>query len=297
MDLLNQFLLLMKPFIKQVMICLLLTGAVKFSVAQITTVANGLTQSGNQAKFGGTLTENTDMDVGTSFYLNIKKSAANYLSILNNGNIGIGTNAPSKKLDILGNVVMLTGIHRFYLNEAATFDPTQAGIRNNAGHIVINAKEGGVIYLNRDVRGDVRIQSYNGGVDAIDVAIFRGEGKVGIGTLNTSDPGYRLFVETGIRTRKIKVDQSAWPDYVFDQKYRLPSLAEVEQFIKEHQHLPDIPSATEVEQNGLDLGENQALLLKKIEELTLYVIDLKKENESMIERQAKLEMEIRQLRK
>ena len=84
---------------------------------------------------------------------------------------------------------------------------------------------------------------------------------------------------------------------MFDQKYRLPSLAEVEQFIKEHQHLPDIPSATEVEQNGLDLGENQALLLKKIEELTLYVIDLKKENESMIERQAKLEMEIRQLRK
>lgn len=105
-------------------------------------------------------------------------------------------------------------------------------------------------------------------------------GQVGIGTAyvatNFEDASYKLFVEGNIKARKIKVDAANWADYVFEDSYKLPPLKEVEQFIKTHKHLPDVPSANEVKEKGLDLGENQVVLLKKIEELTLYVIDQNK---------------------
>lgn len=99
-------------------------------------------------------------------------------------------------------------------------------------------------------------------------------GVVGIGTttaLTSSDP-YKLYVEGGIRTRKVKVDVVAWPDYVFDATYNLRSLVSLEQFIQTNKHLPDVPSAKEVEEGGLDVGAMQTVLLKKIEELTLYLL-------------------------
>lgn len=101
---------------------------------------------------------------------------------------------------------------------------------------------------------------------------FHPNGSVGIGTTKTADASYKLFVETGIRTRKIVVDQATWPDYVFHPDYSLPSLPSVATYIKANQHLPDMPSADSVAKNGVDLGSNQAQLLKKVEELTLYVI-------------------------
>ena len=96
-----------------------------------------------------------------------------------------------------------------------------------------------------------------------------------------SDCGnYRLFVKDGIKTEKIKVEiasANGWADYVFRKDYKLRSLEEVEKHIIEKGHLPNIPSATEVEKNGVNLGEMDAKLLEKIEELTLYVIQLNKE--------------------
>jgi len=102
-------------------------------------------------------------------------------------------------------------------------------------------------------------------------------GNVGIGTLNINDATYKLYVENGIRTRKIVVDQATWPDYVFQPGYHRPSLDSVAQYIQANHHLPGMPSADSVAQNGINLGDNQAQLLKKIEELTLYVIELRKE--------------------
>lgn len=102
-------------------------------------------------------------------------------------------------------------------------------------------------------------------------------GNVGIGTLNINDGNYKLFVETGIRTRKIVVDQLGWPDYVFRPGYNRLSLDSVESYIRAHQHLPDLTPADSVEKNGLNLGDTQAELTKKVEELTLYILDLKKE--------------------
>ena len=93
---------------------------------------------------------------------------------------------------------------------------------------------------------------------------------------------FRLYVGGGILTDKVKVALvSDWADFVFEDDYELKSLEEVESFIGENGHLPDVPSAEEVEEEGIDLGEMDAILLKKIEELTLYMIELKKENEKL----------------
>lgn len=91
---------------------------------------------------------------------------------------------------------------------------------------------------------------------------------------------YKLAVSGGILTEKVRVATNGtafWADYVFEPTFKLKSLKEVENFIKENKHLPDVPSTSEVTKNGIDLAETQALLLQKIEELTLYVIQQQKE--------------------
>lgn len=96
----------------------------------------------------------------------------------------------------------------------------------------------------------------------------------------TSVPnGYKLAVDGNIRTREVRVDTESWPDYVFKEDYKLPSLEEIQNHINEKGHLPNIPSAAEVEANGLELGEMNRLLLEKIEELTLYILAIQKEND------------------
>ncbi|MFL9483960.1 hypothetical protein ACI6Q2_14370 [Chitinophagaceae bacterium LWZ2-11] len=113
---------------------------------------------------------------------------------------------------------------------------------------------------------------------------FNGSGNVGIGV---TTPTEKLSVNGNIRTKKLIVTQTGWPDYVFDSSYTLTPLTQVEQFIKDNKHLPDVPSAKEVADKGLDVGDNQAVLLKKIEELTLYMIEMKKENDRMKEEMIK----------
>lgn len=112
-------------------------------------------------------------------------------------------------------------------------------------------------------------------------------GNVGIGTAN---PVAKLSVAGNILAEEVKVKlQADWPDYVFTPSYNLPSLKETEQHIKEKGHLPGIPSAEEVKNNGVDLGDMNARLLQKIEELTLHLIELKKENEALNTRMNQLE--------
>jgi len=102
---------------------------------------------------------------------------------------------------------------------------------------------------------------------------IKNDGNVGIGTIN---PQTKLAVNGNVTCKEVEVTLTGWSDYVFDEKYNLQSLEDVEHFIMNNGHLPDVPSAEEVESNGLKLGEMDATLLKKIEELTLHVIELNK---------------------
>lgn len=108
-------------------------------------------------------------------------------------------------------------------------------------------------------------------------------GRVGIGTTNTPTTiggadisAYRLFVKGGILTDELRV-RTGWADYVFAEDYKLPTLAEVGQFIEENGHLPNVPSAAQVEEEGIELGEITRIQQEKIEELTLYLIEMQKE--------------------
>lgn len=106
---------------------------------------------------------------------------------------------------------------------------------------------------------------------------IKGSGAVCIGT-KTVSTGYMLNVGGKIIAEELRVQlEAAWPDYVFDKQYRLRSLPELDSYISQHKHLPDIPAAEEVESSGIAVGEMQQKLVEKIEELSLYVIDLQKQ--------------------
>ncbi len=186
----------------------------------------------------------------------------NRLVIQQDGKIGIGTDNPGANL------------HVKY--SSSGFTP------NNVGGIFIES-------------GGISNSSYifqtatTGGGKSFSIT---NAGNIGIGTTN---PTYPLTVNGTIRSKKVIVN-TGWSDFVFDDDYRLMPLHEVESFIKANRHLPEIPSAKEVEENGVSLGEISSSLLQKIEELTLYTIEqqkvieeLVKQNEEMIKKVNKLE--------
>jgi len=178
------------------------------------------------------------------------------------GNAGIGTTSPSAKLDV--NFFDNSGVNPQYgllLQTASFYTGTNA----------VNS-----YYLKTLDQGNGQVSF-----------IVRGDGYVDIGT---STPQARLSVNGDVYAKKVKVTQSGWPDYVFHPAYRLRPLSEVEQFIQLHKHLPEVPSVSQVEKDGIDLGDNQSTLLKKIEELTLYLIAQNKRLEA-------LEKQLQQLKK
>lgn len=120
-------------------------------------------------------------------------------------------------------------------------------------------------------------------------------GKLGIGTINTGD--YKLAVEGTIGARKVKVTSAPWADFVFEKDYKLPTLKELEDFIAANKHLPGIPTATEVGQHGVELGDISAKLLQKIEEQALYIIELNKKREEQTSQIAALNKKLEALSK
>ncbi|KAA2238689.1 hypothetical protein F0L74_20945 [Chitinophaga agrisoli] len=133
--------------------------------------------------------------------------------------------------------------------------------------------------------------------------VLTGDGNIGIGTEDTK--GFKLAVNGDAMFTKIKVKTYAtWPDYVFSDNYQLPALRELANYITQHKHLPEMPAAAEVEKDGMDVAEMNRLLLKKVEELTLYIIDQHKqlnEQQATAKKQdeilAKLQQEIAELKK
>lgn len=129
--------------------------------------------------------------------------------------------------------------------------------------------------------------SFSGLVSLPGEGVWNNDGNVGIGT-STPDAAYRLSVNGKIRAKEIKVE-SGWADYVFQKNYKLPALDQVNAFINKNKHLPEIPTEKEIAENGLALGEMMKLQMKKIEELTLYLIEKDKELKVLRKRLHKLE--------
>jgi len=117
----------------------------------------------------------------------------------------------------------------------------------------------------------------DGGASA--TMVLNSQGNLGIGTA-TPNNNYRLSVAGAIRAEEVVVE-TGWADFVFEDDYQLRSLPEVKNYIAEHGHLPDVPSAKEVQSEGVSLGETQTILLQKIEELTLYVIELEEKMKTL----------------
>lgn len=206
------------------------------------------------------------------------------LSETSSGNIGIGTLEPIVKLHVIGTAIIgnpsggnynenlrLPVANNDYSSIALGTDNNASGTVPGQWALVRNPSVMNNRFSIRHMNDELFSMQTNG--------------NIGIGTVN---PTQKLAVNGTILAKKVKVSQAAsdWPDYVFDSSYQLPSLDSVSSFIQVNKHLPDMPSAAVVEKDGHDLGEVQKLLLKKMEEMTLYII---KQEEKIKEQGNKIE--------
>jgi len=209
-------------------------------------------------------------------------SAANCIYISSLGNVGIGTTTPADKFHVEGDLMM----HTSY--PFITLDNTSAS--GNAGLLFeANGAYRGWLYYN-DASDHLLINAESGNGFRTDLVI-KSDGRVCVGT-STPATGYALSVNGKVACEEVLVQLDAnWPDYVFADGYNLMSLSELESSIAKNNHLPGLPSAAEVEENGLEIGDMQRMLVEKVEELTLYTIEQGKQIEALQQKIARLEKE------
>lgn len=226
------------------------------------------------------------------------------MRIEGNGNVGIGTASPAGFLDVSG--ANAGGNVSIYFRNQTGINTIGSGTTLNFP--VYNGTTGLQIAAMTSSKGGFNVGAYDamfstgqstsylhfsGGSSRIPQVTINNIGNMGIGT---TSPSEKLSVNGKIRAKEVKVEITDWPDYVFEADYRLPDLKETEQFIKEHKHLPEIPSSGEVEKGGINLGEMNAKLLQKIEELTLHLIDMNKKLEEQDRKYREQQKEILQLK-
>jgi hypothetical protein len=192
--------------------------------------------------------------------ISFRNSNVTAMHITDGGSVGIGTSAPTERLQVQDGDI--------YINNGTNASILKLGGTNFQWQV------------KRDYADDAKfkIRYAQGSLDAF---VIDRTGKVGIGTtspaekLDVNGNAYfngNIATNGNVTTKKMIVTQLGWSDYVFASDYKLRSLSSVEQFISKNKHLPDVPSAKQVESKGIDVGDTQAILLRKIEELTLYMI-------------------------
>ena len=183
------------------------------------------------------------------------------ITLLQNGNVGIGMSTPPEKLTV----------------QTAT---SNYGLLHTDGNVQLTTFVGGSAitagWLGTKSNHPIAFFTNNSSAQMV----IQLNGNVGIGTLN---PTYKLSVNGTIQTKEVRV-QTGWADFVFEEDYKLNPLPDVEKFILANKHLPGIPSAKEIQTNGLALGDIQTKMMQKIEELTLYIIQANKTIEELKQR-------------
>ncbi|MCD9619331.1 hypothetical protein [Chryseobacterium gleum] len=249
----------------------------------------------NSPKARITATEETGNIYGSKFsiFLNDNTNAANMaerLSILYNGNVGLGSLQPREKLDVLGNIVAgysssTEGVNAFSIRY-------ENGTLNNWGSL----RSSGATYMSYGVKANgtgLGWLSSDGVLNFAKAAVtMDNEGfrflaaspqQVAINSPVTLNEIMRININGNtslqgkFEAKEIKVTLTPTADFVFDENYNLPTLENIEKHIKEKKHLPEVASAKEMEKEGVNVGEFQIKLLQKIEELTLYVIEQNKQ--------------------
>ena len=218
------------------------------------------------------------------------------------GNVGIGTTTPTSKL------VVAPGVVNGSVDQTISLI-SSAGQNSFGGYIgqrVINGNTRQGLVVSGTGSLTLQAQNYNmdfvtGAVTPTDDTNLRmrilASGNVGIGT---ATPDQKLSVNGTVHSTVVLVDNTVIPDYVFDKTYALRPLSAVKAYIDLNHHLPEIPSAAEVAKNGQNLGEINTLLLKKVEELTLYMIEKDKQVKALEQQKEILQQQqaqISQLRK
>lgn len=204
--------------------------------------------------------------------INFITNSQQRMTLSNYGNLGINTENPKQKLHVNGNL-LISGVNSsLFFGE----ETVPAGFGSYNG-------QWGIEY--EDAAGGLNFWKPSGSNHFGNFFLFiKDDGNVGIGTnLATNPNNYKLAVNGIIGAREVMVEVDkpveSWPDYVFKKNYKLTSLKDLENYISQYNHLPDVPSSNDISENGLKLGEMNALLLKKVEELTLYIIEMNKQME------------------
>jgi hypothetical protein len=238
-------------------------------------------------------------------------------------NVGIGNTTPTERLDVTGNIKFSGALMpnnasgtagQVLTSNGAGAAPTWGtpavvasgwSLAGNAATVpgtdfmgTTDAQR--LVFKTNNVEQATILANGNVGIgtstptEKLDVAgNIYSNGKILIGTIGLPTGSHSLAVNgSAIFTKAVVRLTGVWPDYVFKPSYNLPSLNEVEIFLQKNNHLPDVPSAAEVEKNGIDLGDNQAILLKKVEELTLYMIELNKKVEALGKENEKLKKKV-----